>query len=108
MDHEDFCAQSGQRPVEIIELGTTQIAEDLFHDFILNVGSRYTTNTYNLFSNNCNNFSNECSNFLLGKSIPAHILEAPNIVYNSCLGKCMLAICAGIYIFICYFSLSFL
>jgi hypothetical protein len=94
MDHEEFKAQSGTTPVEIIDLGTTEIAEDLFHDFILNVSSRYSTTTYDLLNNNCNNFSNECSNFLLGSNIPAHILEAPEIVSNSCLGKCVLAICA--------------
>jgi hypothetical protein len=94
MEHEEFKQQSGTQPVEIIDLGTTEIAEDLFHDFILNVSSRYSTTTYDLLNNNCNNFSNQCSNFLLGQSIPAHILEAPEIVKKSCLGKCVLGICA--------------
>ena len=31
--------------------------EELFHDFILTVSSRYTQQHYDLLSNNCNNFS---------------------------------------------------
>ena len=90
--HEDFVEQFGAPPVEIVELGHTEITEDLFHDFILTVSTRYTQNTYDLLKNNCNAFSQECAQFLLGESIPAHILAAPEIVLRSCLGRVALAL----------------
>mmetsp|Transcript_14684 Transcript_14684/g.34645 ORF Transcript_14684/g.34645 Transcript_14684/m.34645 type:complete len:439 (-) Transcript_14684:183-1499(-) len=87
MDHEDFVAQSGQKPVEIIHLGDTEIEEQLFNDFILDASGRYTQHTYDILSHNCNNFSQECAQFLLGVDIPCHILDAPEKLKSSCLGK---------------------
>jgi hypothetical protein len=40
MSHEEFMAQSGERPVEIVELGETEIEEQLFNEFIDGIGSR--------------------------------------------------------------------
>ena len=85
--HEDFVEQFGAPPVEIVELGHTEITEVLFHDFILTVSTRYPQSTYVLLKNNCNAFSQECAQFLLGQSIPGHILAAPEIVMRSCLGR---------------------
>jgi len=93
MAHEDFCETTGSRPVEILDLGTTAIPEDLFNDYILNLSGRYTAQTYDMLNNNCNNFTEECSTFLLGKSIPEHIRTAPEKVQNSCVGRIVLFIC---------------
>ena len=49
--------------------------------------SRYTSKQYDILNNNCNNFSEECAGFLLGKSIPSHILAAPEQLKESCLGE---------------------
>mmetsp|Transcript_109714 Transcript_109714/g.318978 ORF Transcript_109714/g.318978 Transcript_109714/m.318978 type:complete len:247 (+) Transcript_109714:106-846(+) len=94
MNHEEFCEQYGSRPVEVIELGYSDIDQSLFNDFILSISSRYTSKQYDILNNNCNNFSEECAGFLLGKSIPSHILAAPEQLKESCLGQIMLALCA--------------
>ena len=85
--HEEFMNSWRIRPIEIVELGRTQIPEDLFQDFILNVTSQYTANTYSLLDNNCNAFTEQCAQFLLGRSIPSSIREAPEAVKQSPLGR---------------------
>jgi hypothetical protein len=52
----DACAE--------ISLGTTEIPEELFLEFLGEAAARFTPQTYDLFSNNCNNFSNEAALFL--------------------------------------------
>jgi hypothetical protein len=37
MNHEEFCEQYGSRPVEVIELGYSDIDQSLFNDFILSI-----------------------------------------------------------------------
>ena len=78
---------------QIIHLGNTEIPQELWNDFILNVSGRYNQNTYSLLTNNCNNFSEECAQFLLGRSIPPAILAAPEVVRRSCLGRLVLGFC---------------
>merc|ERR1712224_1117504 len=46
MPHEEFVEMAGHRPVEILELGRTEIPEELFNEFILNVSSRFTQHEY--------------------------------------------------------------
>lgn len=94
MTHEEFMHSWRIRPVEIVELGYTQIPEDLFQDFILNVTSQYTTDSYSVLSRNCNAFTEQCSQFLLGHGIPEYITEAPEAVKSSPLGKCLFGIAA--------------
>ena len=84
--HEDFVTQTGQKPVEYVNLGRTQIPEELFHDWIITVTPRFNEHTYNLMDHNCNNFSEEASQFLVGSGLPDHILDAPRKVKKSCLG----------------------
>ena len=94
MSHEAFMQSWRVAPYEIVELGQTSIPEDLFHDFILNVTSRYTQHTYDILDNNCNSFCEECVQFLLGRSIPQYIHEAPAAVRASCVGRCALGVAA--------------
>lgn len=61
-----FTRMNGLSPVQIIELGETQVSRELFHDFLASIRSRFTAATYDLIRNNCNNFSNECNHFLTG------------------------------------------
>lgn len=56
----------GMSPVQVIDLGVTHVDEAAFRDFVAGIRSRFTPETYNLFTNNCNNFSDVCSEFLVG------------------------------------------
>jgi PPPDE putative peptidase domain/PUL domain len=64
-------------PVHVYDLGSTEIDEALFIEFLDGLRGRYNVSTYDLFSNNCNNFSNEVALFLTGQLVPAHITGLP-------------------------------
>lgn len=96
--HEEFEARQRIRAVEIIDLGRTQMPEDLFHDFILGVGSRYTSDTYDILGNNCNNFTEECAQVREEAAERARSTAAPRLLAlrlaraNAC--SCRLPLCA--------------
>ncbi|CAM0903940.1 unnamed protein product [Alopecurus aequalis] len=46
-------------PVRVEDFGITHVAKEVFEDFLLEIGPRYTPETYSILSNNCNHFSNE-------------------------------------------------
>ncbi|KDO35286.1 hypothetical protein SPRG_00133 [Saprolegnia parasitica CBS 223.65] len=79
-------AETYGTPYQVVELGTTQVAQADFTSFLQEIQSRFTAATYNLLSNNCNNFSNEVANFLVGASIPQHILDLPQQVLSTPMG----------------------
>ncbi|CAO1631538.1 unnamed protein product [Parajaminaea phylloscopi] len=66
------------RPMEIIELGVTEIDRETWAALLDDLRARFTPSAYNLMSFNCNTFSNECANILVGTDIPAHILSLPS------------------------------
>ncbi|KAL0927587.1 hypothetical protein M5K25_001772 [Dendrobium thyrsiflorum] len=70
-------------PLRSVELGVTHVPKEIFEDYLEEISSRYTAETYRLLSHNCNNFSNEVAQFLVGTSIPDYILQLPNEVMNS-------------------------
>ena len=74
-------------PVERKELGETHIPEDVFIEFLQEISSRFSMESYDLLHNNCNNFSNECSIFLTGTPIPEYITSLPSEVLNTPLGE---------------------
>eukprot|EP00903_Cladosiphon_okamuranus_P013917 g12945.t1 len=87
MPHEQFVQMhGGVGPTEYIELGSTDISQELFEDFNREVQPRYTAQTYDLMKHNCNNYTNEASQFLLGKGIPNFIVGLPEEVLNSPMG----------------------
>lgn len=73
-------------PVKEFNMGTTDIPEDVFRDFLNGIAGNYTLNTYDIFRHNCNHFTNECCQFLLGKGIPEDILNLSEDVLNTPLG----------------------
>ncbi|OAY70371.1 Desumoylating isopeptidase 1, partial [Ananas comosus] len=77
-------------PIRVIELGITQVPQEVFEDFLQDISSRYTAETYRLLSHNCNNFSNEVAQFLVGTTIPDYILNLPNEVISSPMGPLIL------------------
>ena len=56
-------------------------------EFLREVSPRFTQATYNLLKHNCNNFTNECAQFLIGDGIPKEIINLPNEVLNTPIGK---------------------
>lgn len=73
-------------PVQVHNLGTTEISQEMFEDFLNGITARYSMDKYHLLENNCNHFTNECANFLLGKGIPDHISGLPAEVLNTPFG----------------------
>ena len=71
---------------EVVQLGSTEIPEELFEEFLEERSPDFTAATYSLLHHNCNHFTDECANFLLGKSIPQAILDVPTKVLSSPMG----------------------
>ncbi|CAM9435604.1 unnamed protein product [Scytosiphon promiscuus] len=87
MPHEQFVQMhGGVGPTEYIELGSTDIPQELFEDFNRDVQPRFTAQTYDLMKHNCNTYTNEASQFLVGKGIPEYIVGLPEEVLNSPMG----------------------
>jgi len=42
-----------------MQLGTTEIPEDMFMEMLRDLSPRFTQATYNVFEHNCNNFTDE-------------------------------------------------
>lgn len=77
-------------PIHVIDLGITHIPKDMFETYLIEISPRYTAETYSLLGHNCNNFSNEVAQFLVGSTIPEYILQLPNEVSCSPIGRLML------------------
>ncbi|KAK4963669.1 hypothetical protein LTR10_001300 [Elasticomyces elasticus] len=75
------------RPMEIVNMGTTQLSLDVILDYLESLKQVYTPESYDLFAHNCNNFTNDFSMFLLGKGIPDHITSLPKRVLDTPFGQ---------------------
>ncbi|KAJ6390068.1 hypothetical protein OIU77_024315 [Salix suchowensis] len=73
-------------PIKVVDLGITHVPQDVFEEYLQDISSRYSAETYSLLTHNCNNFSNEVAQFLVGVAIPEYILHLPNEVMNSPMG----------------------
>lgn len=71
------------KPLEVLELGYTQIPKDVFKEFLQGIASRYSMLNYSLLNRNCNNFTNEAAKFLVGSGIPDHILNQADTAFNT-------------------------
>uniref|UniRef100_A0ACD5ZRQ1 Uncharacterized protein n=1 Tax=Avena sativa TaxID=4498 RepID=A0ACD5ZRQ1_AVESA len=83
-------------PVRVEDFGATHAAKEVFEDFLLEIGPRYTPEAYNILSNNCNHFSNEAVKFLVGSTVPAYILNQPKEAMNSPIGALILPMIQGL------------
>lgn len=63
------------KPIQKIEMGTTEIPKEVFEDYIKDLGPKYTAEKYHLIDHNCNNFTDEACEFLTGKPIPKRVLN---------------------------------
>ncbi|KAG4439831.1 hypothetical protein IFR05_004680 [Cadophora sp. M221] len=77
------------RPMQVLELGTTNLPMDVIMEYLDSLREIYTEEAYDLWSHNCNNFSNDFSTFLIGHGIPEHIANLPQTVLNTPLGRVM-------------------
>ncbi|CAM9893447.1 unnamed protein product, partial [Heterosigma akashiwo] len=85
--HETFVASHGGiRPIQYLDLGTTNIPEHEFQKFLRDNNHRFTMQTYDLIRNNCNNFCDACAHFLLDKGIPEYIVKLPERVFSTPMG----------------------
>lgn len=75
-------------PDEVVDLGDTEITQDVFMDFLSGIGQEdFRGENYHLFEHNCNTFSSEVAMFLTGNKIPQHIQDLPSEVLNTSFGQ---------------------
>ena len=83
----DFAKSHGMPVHETVMLGATEVPQELFEEFLLQVNDEYTAATYDLLRHNCNHFTEAAAQFLVGKSIPAPIRELPEKVLATPMGQ---------------------
>eukprot|EP00866_Antonospora_locustae_P000927 jgi/Antlo1/927/2443 len=71
------------KPHKILDIGTTRLTMEIFHEYIESMQHKYNESSYNLMMNNCNHFSNDATLFLCSKAIPDYILLLPEIAMRS-------------------------
>ncbi|KAL6301955.1 DUF862-domain-containing protein [Sparassis latifolia] len=69
------------RPLQIIDIGETEIDEATWQEYLNEMRSLYTADkvtTTHLPDFNCNSFTNDCVGFLTGNSVPEWIKDLPS------------------------------
>ncbi|EGW31170.1 uncharacterized protein SPAPADRAFT_63086 [Spathaspora passalidarum NRRL Y-27907] len=86
-------------PIEIIDMGTTSIDEDILQEFIEDLKNhedmKYHAISYDLFRNNCNHFTDVMVEFLVGKNLEDRILKLPELVLSTGNGQLLQQIIYG-------------
>ncbi|KAF8927821.1 hypothetical protein BGZ58_010090 [Dissophora ornata] len=85
------------QPMERIDMGETEIPQEVFMELMDNLRETYTADAYHLLDNNCNNFSNDVCQFLVGKPIPSHITSLPADFLNTPFGQSMRPMIEGMF-----------
>ncbi|KAF8319661.1 DUF862-domain-containing protein [Clavulina sp. PMI_390] len=86
----NVCAPGGSHlglPLEVHDLGETEIDDGTFWEYIEEMKSHYTAEKYHLLEFNCNSFTNDVAGFLTGGSIPSHIKDLPATVMSTPFGQ---------------------
>ena len=78
------------QPTKRMELGVTEIPEEMFMELLKDIAPRFTEATYNVMTNNCNNFTDECAMLLIGEGIPKDITGLPQEFMRTQLGQQMM------------------
>ena len=73
-------------PLRKINIGSTELPEELFLDFLDSIKGKFSMEKYDILKNNCNNFTDDCAEFLTGKKIPSYITGLPNEVMSTPMG----------------------
>lgn len=74
-------------PIKEIPMGTTEIPPEMFDEYLKEIESKYSIQTYNILYNNCNHFTNDILVFLTGSEVPSYILKQHEEIANTSLGK---------------------
>lgn len=82
-------------PVEILDLGNTQIPSDVRESLLIDLSPRFSPEAYSLFDHNCNTFSDEFAQLLTGKGIPSHITSLPRDVLGTPFGQMLRPLLGG-------------
>ncbi|KZP01383.1 DUF862-domain-containing protein [Calocera viscosa TUFC12733] len=77
------------RPLQVVDMGTTQIDEETFMDYLGEMRSHYTADKYHLLDFNCNSFTNDVVGFLTGGAIPPFIKDLPADFLSTPLGAAL-------------------
>ncbi|KAG0054732.1 hypothetical protein BGZ89_002563 [Linnemannia elongata] len=85
------------QPIERVDMGETEIPQEVFMEFMDNMRETYTADAYHLLDNNCNNFSNDVCQFLVGKNIPDRITSLPADFLNTPFGQSMRPMIEGMF-----------
>ncbi|KAF9546014.1 hypothetical protein EC957_010289 [Mortierella hygrophila] len=85
------------QPMERIDMGETEIPQEVFMEFMDNMRETYTADAYHLLDNNCNNFSSDVCQFLVGKNIPDRITSLPADFLNTPFGQSMRPMIEGMF-----------
>merc|ERR1719498_2047763 len=68
--------QAGQ-PLRKVDVGTTEVPQWLFEQWLEGMREKYSAETYHLLNNNCNNFADDAGQFLCGKGVPDYVKNLP-------------------------------
>lgn len=82
-------------PIRNIPIGSTELPEEMFTDFLQGISSKFSADKYDLFKNNCNNFSNDCCEFLTGLGVPSYITGLPDEVLKTPMGAQIMKMVGG-------------
>lgn len=63
------------KAIEKVNMGETELPKEIFTEFLDEISSRYTQESYNLIEHNCNHFTDEACEFLVGKGIPKRVVD---------------------------------
>lgn len=84
------------RPLEVVDLGRTQLPGDVVEALLIDLSERYTPESYSLLDNNCNNFSDELAQLLTGARVPPHITGLPAAVLATPFGMMLRPLLSGL------------
>ena len=74
-------------PTKVLDLGSTEIPEEVFMELLQEISPRFTMSTYDVFNHNCNNFTDEVAQLVLGEGIPKEIVDLPKEFLATPMGK---------------------
>ena len=91
--NQSFCPIG--TPTKTIDLGTTEIPEEIFMELLQDIAPHWNASTYDLFNHNCNNFTNEVANLVMGHGIPEDIVGLPQEFLATPLGQSLAPMLTG-------------
>ena len=82
-------------PIKNEAIGSTEIPEEMFIDYLNELTSKYTPDNYDLLTNNCNHFTNEAVEFLTGTPLPVYISGLIDEIRKAPMGEMILNMIGG-------------